>query len=215
MVGRSTQWMVALVALILLVGISPVWGQLAGSAERENDWQVTFMSGYFSSGSVMDTHTDAGERVKVSSEGGWSIGLRWGAEQEYLGWEVGFSAVFADLDLEADSFAVDLPSSEDATFLLGGVNLLWFPTGNDLGNGRVRPYVTVGPGVVHFDSDYDEAGSETMLSANAGVGVKFLLGDEGNPVLRFEWRWHYMMGVSSDMGDLYRQELVAGIGFRF
>ena len=57
--------------------------------------------------------------------------------------------------------------------------------------------------------------SVDRLTAVKDVAGKFLLGDEGNPVLRVEWRWHYMAGSSSDVDDFYRQEIVVGIGFRY
>ena len=46
------------------------------------------------------------------------------------------------------------------------------------------------------------------------VGVKFLLGDQGNPVLRFDYRWHHFFG-SGDLNDMDEQEITVGLGIHF
>jgi hypothetical protein len=74
----------------------------------------------------------------------------------------------------------------------------------------------IGPGLVWLFSDFDKADNELMYDTNLGAGIKFLLGDNGNPVLRFDWRWHYIVGSTAGLeNSMYRQELTIGIGFTF
>jgi len=218
MVHKTTKWMAV---LIFLVSASLACGQAAESPDLETDWQVSFVSGYFTGGTFLRT-TQAGEPISAKADDGLLLGVRLGAEKEFLGWELTLAAVFADLDVKGDPFAVsgsmaqEIASAEDYALFLASINANWFFTGNDWAQGRVRPFLTAGPGLVHLTSDFSEADNETMFEFNLGAGIKFLLGDEGNPVLRFDWRWHMIVGSTAGLENaMYRQELSAGIGIRF
>ena len=56
---------------------------------------------------------------------------------------------------------------------------------------------------------------EWLYDISAGAGFKLLTGDEGNPVVRFDWRWHLMDDFSDDFEWVYQQEFSLGVGFRF
>ena len=206
-----------LLPIIIMLIAGDVYAQAPESPETPTDWQVSFASGYFTGGSFLRTKNADGERITAEANDGWLIGLRFGAEQEYLGWEATLAGVFGDMDLVADRFAVDdLPSTQDYSLLLANINANWFFVGNDWAQGRIRPFLTIGPGLAHLNSDFDQADNETMFAVNAGAGIKFLLGDEGNPVLRFDWRWHQLIGSTAGLeSSMYRQELSVGLGIRF
>lgn len=210
--------MTGMILVLITVGLSPALGQFAdepeGQTEGKTDWQAYFTSGFFSSNTLLDTRVE-GERVKVEMDEGWLIGARLGADQEYVGLEVMVAAVLADVDLKADP-AADLPSAHDASVLLCDVNFLWYPVGNALADGRVRPYATIGTGLGIFDTDYKKVDNEPAWDVNVGGGIKFLLGDQGNPVIRVDYRWHYFdSSVSGLEPDLYFQEITLSLGIRF
>ena len=201
--------------VILLALISADFTRAAESAHDNVDLEVSLFGGFFTGGTLLRTTDTVGESIEADVDDGIAIGLRIGIEQEFLGLELSGMGVFSDMDLRADP-AADIPSVKDASMLLANVNVLWFPIGNALADGRVRPFVTLGPDLVYLTSDYDQADNETMLGVNIGAGIKFLLGDSGNPVLRFDWRWHYIVGSTAGLeNQIYRQELTAGIGIRF
>jgi len=205
-------------AMLFLATVTQAWAQQAGGLERPTEWNVSFVNGYFTGGTWSTTQL-AGERVKVETDGGWLVGLRFGSEEEYLGWEAMAAGVFMNMDLKADEALFDLQpslrSDDDASLFLAALNLLWYPAGNDMGDGRMRPFLTVGPGLAHFTSDFEEVDGETMFDWNVGGGIKFLLGDEGNPALRFDYRFYQMFGQGELNSNIYRQEISVGIGIRF
>jgi len=206
--------MTGLVLLVIAVPFSPALGQLAGSQERQTDWQAYFTTGYFDAGTVLNTQV-RGESVKVEMDEGWLFGVRAGADQEFFGLEALIAGVISDMDLIADP-AANLTSGHDASVFLADVNLLWFPVGNSLADGRVRPFATIGTGLGIFDTDFYKVENEAAWDFNVGGGIKFLLGDQGNPILRFDYRWHIFTTSSSGLNaDIYRQELTMGLGFRF
>ena len=86
--------MAGLVLAFLTVIFSPALGQMAGSSERETDWQAYFTTGYFDAGTVLNT-TVEGERVEVDMDEGWLFGVRVGADQEYLGVEALIAGVIS------------------------------------------------------------------------------------------------------------------------
>lgn len=205
----------AIVALFgITVSVSPSFGQLAETPEEETDWQAFFTTGFFDADTILETQID-GETVKVDMGSGWLFGIRVGADREYVGLEGTIAGVLADVDLKAD-FAADLPSAQDGSVFLADVNLLWFPVGNAIADGRVRPFATIGTGLGVFDTDFDQVENELAWDVNVGGGIKFLLGDEGNPVIRLDYRWHIFTSSSSGLNsDIYSQELTLGLGFRF
>jgi len=208
---------VKLLMVILLALTSQAWGQAASSVERDVDWQLSLIGGVLTGGTYSSrTENSLGERVHLKTDEGFMTGLRLSAEQEYLGLELSAAGVFHDMNLEAGEWEIE-PEGSNATLILTDLNVLMFPTGNDLADGRVRPFVTVGPGLAFFMSDYDQIDSELMFAANVGAGIKFLLGDEGSPVLRFDWRWHQIIGSTTETmeNSIYRQEFSVGIGLRF
>ncbi|MBN1844993.1 MAG: outer membrane beta-barrel protein [Sedimentisphaerales bacterium] len=206
-------------ALLLLFVTVPatLYGQFEDQPRLESPpaWEADFYTGYFSGGTLLRTRVQ-GEPVDVDMDSGLLLGLRLGADQEYFGVEVSLACVLADLDLNADPAAV-LPSASDASILLGDINLLVYPTGNALAEGRVKPFITAGPGIGVFDTDFDDkVSNETAFDVNVGGGIKFLLGDQGNPVLRLDYRWHLFTSTSSGLDDdLTRQEITVGLGLRF
>ena len=208
---------VKLLMVILLALTSQAWGQAAQSVERDVDWQLSLVGGILSEGTYSSrTVNSLGERVHLKTDDGFVTGLRLGADQEYLGLELTALGVFHDMNLEAGEWENE-PGGNDATLVLANLNALIFPVGNDLADGRVRPFITFGPGVAFFMSEYDQIDNEIMFATNVGAGVKFLLGDEGSPVLRFDWRWHQIIGSTTATLEnaIYLQEFSMGIGFRF
>ena len=201
---------------ILLILSSAVQGQLFEEVESKSNWQVSFVTGFFHGEGFLDTRNkEQNAPLDVDPDTAWLWGVRLGAEQEYLGWDVTAAAAFADLEINAHPLAI-VPSGRDLTMFLGNINALYFPTGYNLNKGRIRPFVTGGVGVAHFDSDFDYIGAETMLDLNAGAGVKFMLDRADKYHLRLDWRWHYLTGGSAGVNNtLYRQELTIGFGFRF
>ena len=223
---NSTRHLVVILLAVAAV-LGPVGvcrGQAAGSAEREVDWQASYFNGFFTGGPWLTTETILeGETVLFETNAGWLTGVRLSADQEETGLEFTLAAVFADMDLRTDP-AAGLPDSVDSTLILAGVNGLWYPTGNQLADGRIRPFMTFGPGVVYLNSDLGGVANELavrpddklMFDVNFGLGMKFLLGETGNPVARLDYRWYYIFGDTAGLQkDIYRQELSLGIGIRF
>jgi opacity protein-like surface antigen len=202
-----------LVLIVLLFG-SAVFGQEL-EVEQDSEWQGSLALGFFSGDTIVKTRTDEGEPVKAETNDGFLLGVRLGQESEFAGWEVTLANVFTDMNLDADP-AADVDNDADANLFLANLNLLVMPIGNKWGEGRIRPYFTVGPGVVYLDSDFEDADGETMFSLNLGGGVKFLLGYDGKYVFRLDYRWHQIFGDSAGLdSSIYSQEISAGIGIRF
>ena len=210
---KRKQVLQMLLVVVLAASAGPLWGQMSGE-KGEIDWQASLVSGWFSGETILRGQT-AGDEYQLKTNDGVLIGLRLSGEQEYLGGEITLAGVFQDLNLKKDP-AVVMSSASDSKMLLFGFNVLMFPTGNTLLEGRVRPFLTVGPGLAIIDTDSSKVSSEAMFNMNVGAGVKFLLGDEGSPVLRFDWRWYYMVGSTTGLeNQMYNQELTVGLGIRF
>jgi len=203
-----------LLVVVLLAFAGPLWGQVSGE-KGEIDWQASLISGFFSGETILRGQT-IGEEYQVKTDDGVLIGLRLSGEQEYFGGEITLAGVFQDLDVKKDPTAQMSSSGSDADMLLFSFNALVFPTGNDFLEGRLRPFLTAGPGLAIIDTDCDKVSNETVFNMNVGAGVKFLLGDDGNPVLRFDWRWYYMVGSTASLENkMYNQEFTIGLGIRF
>ena len=203
-----------LAVMVLLAVAAPVlaqeWEKPAGNWET----QAFLIAGHLTGGRL-DKHTANGITETADVDGGWLVGVRFGMDQEMFGWEATLAQSFADMDVDSTAFALN-DSSGHANMLLANVDLLLYPTGNEIGDGRIRPFFAVGPGLVHIDTDFDHADNTTAFGINAGAGVKFLLGEDGNPVVRFDWRWHFYFAGDAGLNDhFYRQEITAGIGLRF
>ena len=204
-----------LLSVILLALAGTLSGQVSETGGQGTDWHVSFINGWFTGGTWLHTEIE-GEPVELHTNDSWITGLRFSAEQEFFGLEGTLAGVFYDARLDADPALLNIPSVSDASLLLIGINGLVFPTGNELVEGRVKPYITAGPGLAVLYSDFDKADGEAMLDLNVGGGVKFLLGNEDNPELRIDWRWHYMDGKDAGLRNrIYHQELTIGIGLRF
>jgi outer membrane protein with beta-barrel domain len=202
-----------LLVIVLLASTGPLLGQMAGE-EGEIDWQASLVSGWFSGETILRGQT-VGNEYQVKTDDGVLVGLRLSGEREYFGGEITLAGVFQDLHIKKDPTAI-MPSASDSNMFLFGFNALVFPTGNALLEGRFRPFLTAGPGLAVIDTDFNRVSNETMFNLNVGAGVKFLLGDEGNPVLRFDWRWYYMVGsVTGLENKMYNQEFTVGLGIRF
>ncbi|MCF7957683.1 MAG: hypothetical protein K9M57_04465 [Phycisphaerae bacterium] len=201
-------------ALLLTVTAPALLAQGVGPNDWEDSWEAGVYTGYFSGGEAFRTKT-AGEPVKGDMDDGWLFGGRLGADSEFFGWEASLAGVFADMNLKEDESVNNNPSAVDAGWLLMGVNAMVYPTGNYLNDGRIRPFVTAGPGAAFFFSDFDDVDSDIALDFNAGAGIKFLLGDEGKQVLRLDWKWHFLNGGSDLKNSQYYQELTIGLGFGF
>lgn len=198
--------------IVSAVLVSAVVAQPVGSeTEGKADWQLSLLGGVFSGGDLIKP-TIQGEVVKAEAGDTGLFGVRYGADTEYFGFELGFESVFFNLDLEGFS-GLDLPEADSATMFLFGINGMMYPFGNQFSEGRLRPYITAGPGLAFFTSDFDQLDGDMFFDLNTGLGLKILLGDRGNPIVRAEWRWHYLDG--DDVDEVFHQELVAGIGFRF
>ena len=210
---KHTTAILILTALAMPMVSSVTLAQIPGDISRDIDWQISAIGGYFVGDLLVETEID-GETVRGELDTGWLTGVRVGAESEYFGLETRIAGVFADVDIKADP-AAGMSSSEDATLLLVNLDAMWFPVGNELADGRVRFFFTGGPGLMHIDTDFSEADGETVFDINVGLGIKFLLGDQGNPVLRFDYRWHETFGSNSGLEDMSSQEMTAGLGFRF
>lgn len=214
------------IKFILVVTLLAAASNLFAQAEAEthgselgklwqSNWQAGVYGGYFSEGTLIRTETPAGEPVKIKDDTSWLIGVRLGADQEYLGWETSFAAVFTDLDYDSDSAAEGVSSSGDANWLFTNFNLMLYPTGNELNDGRVKPFLTAGPGLVFFCSDDKFVDDEIMFDFNVGGGIKFLLGDDDSTVLRLDWKWHYIVAPGDFEDRILRHELTVGLGFTF
>jgi len=203
------------VVLICMAAAGPIWGQVFEDVNKEEvEWQGFLVSGWFSGETLLSTSNGIND-IQVKTDDGWLIGVRAGGENEYLGAEVTVAGVFADMHVKSDLFT-DPPSGSDARTFLLGINGLLYPTGNEILEGRIRPFMTVGPGVALIDTDYSKVSNETVFDMNVGLGVKFLLGDSGNTMLRADWRWYYLVGSMSGLDNkLYHQELSIGLGIRF
>ena len=202
-----------LLIVVLLASTGPLLGQMAGE-EGKIDWQASLVSGWFSGETILRGQT-VGNEYQVKTDDGVLVGLRLSGEREYFGGEITLAGVFQDMHIKKDPTAI-MPSASDSRMFLFGFNTLIFPTGNTLLEGRFRPFLTVGPGLAVIDTDFDRVSNETMFNLNVGAGVKFLLGDDGNPVLRFDWRWYYMVGsVTGLENKMYNQEFTVGLGIRF
>ncbi|MCK5269748.1 MAG: outer membrane beta-barrel protein [Sedimentisphaerales bacterium] len=210
---KRRQVLQMLLVVVLLASAGPLSGQMAGEND-EIDWQASLVSGWFSGATILRGQT-IGDEYQLKTDDGVLIGLRLSGEQEYFGGEITLAGVFQDLNLKKNPAAI-MSSPSDSTMFLFSFNALIFPTGNTLCEGRVRPFLTIGPGLAIIDTDFDKVSNETIFNMNVGTGVKFLLGDEGNPVLRFDWRWYYMVGSTAGLeNSMYHQELTVGLGIRF
>ncbi len=213
MASDMKQWLIVPMALAVA---SMAAAQVTPQETGQKGWHVDAVSGVFSGGTWAQTRTDLGEPVKVTTDEGWLIGVRAGQDTEFLGWEASVAGVFADMDVKAAPQVLGVDSAEDSGLVLLDVNGLWYPFGDNLGDGRIKPYGSIGPGLAYFTSDYSDVDNELMFDVNLGFGVKFLLGDQGNPVIRADYRWYAMYGSDDDMRNrIYRQALTLGIGWNF
>ena len=203
-----------MVLAVLLGTAGTVAGQDWGEPASNWEAQLSVIGGHWTGGTIDETRV-GGARARADVDGGWLVGVRGGMEQEMFGWEVTLAEAFADMDVQTAALA-GAESGSHANMFLANVDLLLFPTGNEIGDGRIRPFFAAGPGLVHIDTDFNHADDTTAFGINAGAGVKFLLGEDGNPVIRIDWRWHFYFGGDAGLDDhFYRQEIVLGIGFRF
>jgi len=217
---RWIQWVVGVSVIMMSVGVSR--SQMGPTGMAESEWQVGLFAGWFTGGELQRRSIGAGVPVKAEDNDGVIVGVRFGQDGEYLGWEATVAATGATLDLKYDEAVVspqeveayDLDADRVSLFLVN-VNAMIYPGGNEFAEGRVRPFLTVGPGLVTVLSDYEAIANETAFDWNAGLGVKFLLGEEGNTVLRVDYRWYYIMGSTANLhSSIYRQELSLGLGIR-
>jgi len=203
--------------LLMAAAISAAGAHVSAQSmydEPPGKWQLSFFSGYMTGGTIVRTHVN-GEQVTAKTDEGLLVGLRFGADAEYLGWEVTAGGVFADLDVDVDPAALR-SYGNDSFMFLGNINAMIYPTGGEMADGRIRPFITAGPGLAHFTSDFDQADNETMFDVNVGLGVKCLLGDTGDTFLRVDWRWYYIVGSTAGLeNSIYRQELSIGLGLAF
>lgn len=207
-------WRIAgIVMLLTLVAGTNLYGQAAGSFEKPQDWQIGVYTGWLSGEKLGRTRV-AGEAVDARMDDGWLFGVRASVEETYLGAEVRVAGLFSSLDVDADP-AADIPTGDDADGLLLNLDLVVYPLGDTVADGRIRPYVSAGPGLAYIDTDFEPFGSEAMLDLNIGGGSKFLLGDEGNMLLQVDFRWHRWDGSGAFNDNIWPVELTVGLGMRF
>ncbi len=126
---------------------------------------------------------------------GQTMSDRWGGEFRYLYFK-------NDLQLDAGSDSAELGAQSHAVHY----DVLYYFSDPDV---RVRPYVAAGIGVKHYQGTGAEdpfqpgndlalltATSQSMFMGDAGVGVKFRIGDKA--IFRVEFR-DYMTGVPKDV----------------
>ena len=197
-----------------LAMVSSAFGQFSDKSMDEPEWHVSFNSGLFTEGTYLKTTVNQ-EPVGARTNSAWLVGVRGGVDYEFWGAELSVAGMFADLEYSADP-SLMMPTDDDAMMLLVDLKILWYPTANQIAGGRIRPFVTIGPGMMCFNSDFDKADGENAFDVSMGGGVKCLLGEDGNPFLRFDYRWHIFSGMTSGLeSSFYRQEITAGIGWRF
>ncbi len=189
-----------------------------GGADREQDWRWGFFFGVMDSERLLETMVDTAPAV-AKADTGLMLGLRVGADEEYTGWEASFATVLSDLDVDVDPTLVSdpslIPNASNADLYLARLDFMLYPTGDDWAEGRLRPFISAGPGLGWFSSDFDEIDGELLYDLTAGLGFKVLLGDEGQTSFRFDYRWHTMQDFSGDFENMNRQEISLGFGFRF
>lgn len=196
-------------------GLAPDSGQgLAPEYDDDDfDWRWGFFGGAMNGDTVMETSV-SGEFVSVSSDSGWLAGLRLEADKETWGFDISISTVQADLDLRHDPLST-VPSASKADIYMGGVSLLWYPTGDTLGGGRVKPFLSGGTGLGVYDSDFSQIDGELIYDLNMGLGMKWFLGDEGKTAFRVDYRYHLMEDFDNNFHNQYRQSITAGLSFDF
>ena len=204
----------AAVLLVLFLSVN-AWAQLEEPEVSGSVWEIEAVTSVITGGTFLETRTDQGEPVKADSDAIWMFGGRCYLDYEYWGVDVSLQWGFADMDLKADS-AATVPSASDFNLMLADINFNWYITGNELADGRVKPFLTAGPGLAIFDSDFNQVSNEVAMDYNVGAGIKFLLTEKGDIILNAMWRWHYFDSSHSGLkGDIYRQEFSLGLGCRF
>ena len=203
------------VVLLLLVFTPCLSGQgLAPDYQDDGfNWRWGVFGGSITGDTIMET-TVNGEFVSPRSDSGWQAGLRLEADKEMWGFDFEISTTQADLDLRAGSFAT-VPSASRADVYLGGVNLLWYPTGNKLANGRMRPFLSTGAGLGVYDSDFSQIDGELVSNLSVGCGIKWLIDDEGKTALRVDYRHHMMEDFDNNFDTMYHRSITAGLSFDF
>jgi len=205
------KWHVRIVMGLLVLVVAGVAGAQQVGQEKDVEWQAFLFGGMFTGDTFL--RDQGGTPSSLKTENDFMIGLRAGLEQEYLGAELTLAGVFQDVDYETSLPTGDRPS--DARTLLLGLNGLLYPAGNYIMDGRIRPFLTAGPGLAYLDTDSSLLSNEVIFDFNVGAGIKILLGDEGFPVLRLDWRWYYLAGSVGGLENTYHQELTLGLGIRF
>lgn len=212
----SIRWIVPATLGLVSLAAQNGWAQplIPGGPDREQDWRWGFYLGWLDGVQIGQVNV-GGENFDVDSETAWLVGLRGGEDREYWGWDVSFGIASAEIDVEGDPFATGEGSDEDLDLYLLRADAYYYPTGHDWGEGRVRPYLSAGPGIGWFTSDFDEVDGKVVYDASAGLGIKWLLGDEGQTSLQLDYRWHFMEDFNRDLDNMWRQEVSLGMGFRF
>ncbi|MBN1437513.1 MAG: outer membrane beta-barrel protein [Sedimentisphaerales bacterium] len=205
---------VTLIAAIALLAFTAAsFAQLTDNIDGRTRWEASVFMGVLT-GDHLSTAIINGERATNDVETALLTGVRISAEQEFLGLETTIAAALGDSEIDADPVAM-LGDGGNATNLMTNVDVLFFPAGNSWADGRIRPYLAAGPGMNYFDGDFAGDNSDLRFALNAGLGIKFLLGDQGNPVLRVDYRWHRVFGSGSHKRDMNQQEISVGLGIRF
>ncbi len=227
-----------LVAMLVLAGVSVGWAQekeqegMFGDSFSTGQWSVDFYTGYFSEAhwATMPTGVtydltingitiERPIKAKIDMQDSWIFGGHFGKEWEYLGWEAGLAGVFGDLDVTTNlpnGFVANdqLYTSGDASMILTNFNLMVYPGGNNLMEGRLRPYLTAGPGLAYLMIDQKYLDDEFLVDMNAGLGTKIYPFDNDAVFMRVDWKWHYLF-KGDEVRDTYHKELTIGVGFNF
>ena len=175
----------------------------------EGEFEATFFVGQLDDAVVATgLLSSTGESNTIKNDDGLMIGLRLGKDSTNWGWEVTFAGAFADETVTDFS----ITSEGDAKWYLLNADLLYYPAGDDFANGKIKPYVGAGPGMIIYNSDSDIVDSETLFDMNVAAGAKIEI-TEDLPELRLDYRWHFVDG--SDFGRHVFKELTLGVCFEF
>ena len=162
-----------------------------------------------------DVNATGGEDLIASLDDGGAIAIRLGLHSEYIGLEG--SLLFGTEQIEVENeFGVDFPNHGEVPFSISA-DVLVYPFGFSLFDGRLRPYVTTGIGGTLLRVDLDNISDKEsyfLLTWNLGGGVKWVLDKDGGVYLDARVTNHHVF-EDDPIDSFDMQSILIGIGFRF